>query len=150
MHEKADASDQQTCGKCTSTGRNEQLAAGTECDHDERRKSIWLGEQCCADSAAFEIEVGTKLAPVVLQYSQDVIDRYALASLDMNPVHTNTDWSARAQVFGVPETVGHGMMSMSSMASVVTRAWGSVSQNGGRVRFADAKFTKPVRNCQPP
>jgi phosphate acetyltransferase len=92
-----------------------------------------------------EIEVGTQLPPVVLQYSQDVIDRYALASLDMNPVHTNTEWSARAQVFGVPVTVGHGMMTMSSMASVVTRSWGSVSKNGGRVRFVDAKFTKPVK-----
>jgi acyl dehydratase len=59
----------------------------------------------------------------------------------MNPVHSNTDWAARAKVFGMPETVGHGMMTMSSMASVVTRAWGA----GPAVRFVDAKFTKAVK-----
>jgi len=69
--------------------------------------------------------------PLTQDYLQETIDRYALASLDMNPVHTNTDWAARAQVFGLPETVGHGMMTMSSLASVVTRQWGVVSANGG-------------------
>ncbi len=84
-------------------------------------------------------------APLTQNYLQETIDRYALASLDMNPVHTNTDWAARAQVFGLPETVGHGMMTMSSLASVVTRQWGVVSANGGHVRFVEAKFTKPVK-----
>jgi len=83
--------------------------------------------------------------PLTQDYLQETIDRYALASLDMNPVHTNTDWAARAQVFGLPETVGHGMMTMSSLASVVTRQWGVVSANGGHVRFVEAKFTKPVK-----
>ncbi len=92
-----------------------------------------------------EIETGAQLAPVELCYSQPVIDRYALASLDMNPVHTNEEWAARAQVFGMPETVGHGMMTMSSLASVVTRAWGPVSANGGSIRFVNATFTKPVK-----
>lgn len=92
-----------------------------------------------------EIETGAELPPVELCYEQAVIDRYAVASLDMNPVHTNEEWAARAQVFGVPETVGHGMMTMSSMASVVSRAWGPVSANGGSIRFVNAKFTKPVK-----
>lgn len=92
-----------------------------------------------------QIEAGFELTPVVQHYSQEAIDRYALASLDMNPVHTNTEWAARAQVFGIPETVGHGMMTMSTMASVVTRAWGVVSANGGRVRYVESKFTKPVK-----
>jgi acyl dehydratase len=83
--------------------------------------------------------------PLVQDYRQETIDRYALASLDMNPVHTNIDWAARARVFGMPQTVGHGMMTMSSLASVVTRQWGAVSANGGAVRFVEAKFTKPVK-----
>lgn len=91
-----------------------------------------------------EIDTGAELPPTELCYEQAVIDRYALASLDMNPVHTNEEWAGRAQVFGMPETVGHGMMTMSSLASVVTRAWGPVSANGGSVRFVDATFTKPV------
>lgn len=92
-----------------------------------------------------QIETGFELTPVVQSYAQAAIDRYALGSLDMNPVHTNTEWAARAQVFGMPETVGHGMMTMSTMASVVTRAWGAVSANGGRVRYVESKFTKPVK-----
>lgn len=91
------------------------------------------------------VENGFEFPPLVQPYPQEAIDRYAVASLDLNPVHTNTDWASRAQVFGIPETVGHGMMTMSTLASIVTRAWGAVSQNGGGVRFVDAKFTKPVK-----
>jgi acyl dehydratase len=92
-----------------------------------------------------EVKTGFEFPPVVQPYEQANIDRYALGSLDMNPVHTNTDWASRAQVFGLPETVGHGMMTMSTMSSVVTRAWGVVSSNGGRVRRVESKFTKPVK-----
>ncbi len=92
-----------------------------------------------------KIETGFEFPPIQQSYSQAAIDKYALASLDMNPVHTNADWAARAQVFGMPITVGHGMMTMSTMASVVTRAWGVVSDNGGGVRFVESKFTKPVK-----
>jgi phosphate acetyltransferase len=91
-----------------------------------------------------EIEAGYAFTPLKQSYAQDDIDRYALASLDMNPVHTNEEWASRAQVFGIPETVGHGMMTMSALTSVVTRQWG-VAGDGGSVRFVDAKFTKPVK-----
>lgn len=86
------------------------------------------------------IDNGFAFEPVVQSFAQPAIDHYALASLDMNPVHTNTEWAARAQVFGIPETVGHGMMTMSTLASAVTRPWGV-----GGVRFVEAKFTKPVK-----
>jgi acyl dehydratase len=91
------------------------------------------------------VETGFKFPPVVQSYVQSAIDHYALASLDMNPVHTNEEWAARAKVFGIPETVGHGMMTMSTLASVVTRAWGVIGKDGGSIRFVDAKFTKPVK-----
>jgi acyl dehydratase len=91
------------------------------------------------------VETGFKFPPVVQPYIQSAIDHYALASLDMNPVHTNEEWAARAKVFGIPETVGHGMMTMSTLASVVTRAWGVIGKGGGSIRFVDAKFTKPVK-----
>src|SRR6267154_510032 len=92
-----------------------------------------------------EVSNDYAFTPLTQDYLQETIDRYALASLDMNPVHTNTDWAARAQVFGLPETVGHGMMTMSTMTSVVTRSWGVISSNGGRVRRVESKFTKPVK-----
>lgn len=91
------------------------------------------------------VETGFKFPAVVQSYVQSAIDHYALASLDMNPVHTNEEWAARAKVFGIPETVGHGMMTMSTLASVVTRAWGAIGEDGGSIRFVDAKFTKPVK-----
>src|SRR6266849_8929194 len=91
------------------------------------------------------VETGFKFPPVVQSYVQSAIDHYALASLDMNPVHTNEEWAARAKVFGIPETVCHGMMTMSTLTSVVTRAWGVVGSNGGSIRFVEAKFTKPVK-----
>jgi acyl dehydratase len=92
-----------------------------------------------------DIETGYSFPPVVQSYAQPAIDHYALASLDMNPVHTNEEWAARAKVFGIPETVGHGMMTMSTLASVVTRAWGVIGRGGGSIRFVEAKFTKPVK-----
>jgi len=91
------------------------------------------------------IEAGHTFPAVVQCYAQPAIDHYALASLDMNPVHTNEEWAARANVFGTPETVGHGMMTMSTLASVVTRAWGVIGNGGGSIRFVEAKFTKPVK-----
>jgi acyl dehydratase len=91
------------------------------------------------------IEADYEFTPVVQSYAQPAIDHYALASLDMNPVHTNEEWAARAKVFGIPETVGHGMMTMSTLASVVIREWGVIGKDGGSIRFVDAKFTKPVK-----
>src|SRR5882757_8073204 len=92
-----------------------------------------------------QIESGYEFPAVNQSYAQPALDYYALASLDMNPVHTNEEWASRARVFGIPETVGHGMMTMSTLASVVTRAWGVVNKQGGSIRFVDAKFTKPVK-----
>jgi phosphate acetyltransferase len=103
------------------------------------------GEATAAPPRFSEVDTGFAFEPLVQDYLQETIDRYALASLDMNPVHTNIDWAARAQVFGIPQTVGHGMMTMSSLASVVTRQWGVLSADGGHVRFVEAKFTKPVK-----
>ena len=37
------------------------------------------------------IETGFKFPTVVQSYAQAAIDHYALASLDMNPVHTNEE-----------------------------------------------------------
>lgn len=88
-----------------------------------------------------QVQVGDELPAIEQHVSQKVIDRYAVTSLDYNPVHTNVDWCTRAQVFGMPCTVGHGMFTQSLMASVVLRAWGAGSAT---FRTMEAKFTKPV------
>ncbi|MBF5058047.1 fatty acid synthase subunit beta [Alcanivorax sp. 521-1] len=92
-----------------------------------------------------EVNVGDVLPDFKQFYGQDAIDHYAVASFDMNPVHTNPAWSSRAQVFGMPETVGHGMMTASTMVTAVTTAWGAMTGTGGFVKFVHAKFTKPVK-----
>ncbi|MGH3562347.1 MAG: MaoC family dehydratase, partial [Mycobacterium sp.] len=76
----------------------------------------------------------------VYEVTQDQIDAYGLASLDLNPVHMDPEWAARAQVFGMPDTVAHGMMSMSFAASLVLRAFGALTP----ITLVDSKFTKPV------
>lgn len=88
-----------------------------------------------------QVKIGDELPDVECLVSQDVIDAYAVASLDYNPVHTSVEWCKRAQVFGMPCTVGHGMYTMSLMTSVVLRGWGA---GNIRVRSVEVKFTKPV------
>jgi acyl dehydratase len=88
-----------------------------------------------------DLSLGQQLPPVEHQVTQEVIDRAALAHLDFNPVHTDVEWSERAQPFGTPKTVAHGMFTMSLMASVIHRAW---QADGAVIRRMDSKFTKPV------
>ena len=87
-----------------------------------------------------DLRTGAALAPVTYEVTQDLIDRYGLASLDLNPVHMDPAWAARAQVFGTPQTVQHGMMSMSFMTSVVLRALGPLAE----VTSVRSTFTKPA------
>jgi 3-hydroxybutyryl-CoA dehydratase len=88
-----------------------------------------------------DLQLGFRLPPVIQEVTQEVIDRNAAASLDYNPVHTDVEWCRRARVFGTEETVGHGMFTMSLMASVISREWYS---EGAWIERMDSKFTKPV------
>lgn len=87
-----------------------------------------------------DVTIGTALPEIRHAVTQEFIDRYAVGSLDFNPVHIDPEWCSRARVFGIPDTVLHGMASMSLMTSVVTRAWGALAA----VRSVDSKFTKPT------
>lgn len=86
-----------------------------------------------------DLSTGDRLEPITYVVTQDMIDRYGLASLDLNPVHMDPTWSAKAQVFGMPQTVQHGMMSMSIMTSVVLRTFGPFVE----ILSVDSTFTKP-------
>lgn len=87
------------------------------------------------------VEVGDELPTVVRTCTQEAIWRNAAASLDYNPVHTDPEWVRTAQPFGIPQTVAHGMMTMSAMASVLSD-WAYPVQ--GKIRSMDSKFVKPV------
>ena len=88
-----------------------------------------------------ELAIGDEFPSITVEVTQDVIDVAALAHLDFNPVHTDIDWAERAQVFGMPETVAHGMFTMSGMTSLVTRHW---RDRGAVVVGIEAKLTRPV------
>ncbi len=86
------------------------------------------------------VTLGHELPPITQRITQQFIDRYAAASLDFNPVHIDPDWCARAQVFGRPKPVLHGMAQMSLLCSLVLRAWGATTQ----ITNIEGKFTKPM------
>ncbi len=87
-----------------------------------------------------DLSTGDTLPEIACEVTQDLVDAYGLASLDLNPVHMDPGWASRARVFGTPKTVAHGMMTMSFMTSLVYRAFGAVAD----ITTVDSKFTKPV------
>lgn len=87
------------------------------------------------------VKTGASLDPVVHTVNQETFWKYAVASLDYNPVHNDPEWVKTAMPFNIPKTVGHGMMTMSFMTSVVTN-W--AVQAMLRVSKITSKFTKPV------
>lgn len=87
-----------------------------------------------------DLQTGSMLPELAYEVTQELIDGYGMASLDLNPVHMDPEWSARAQVFDTPKTVAHGMMSMSFMTSIVYRAFGAMAD----ISLIDSKFTRPV------
>jgi acyl dehydratase len=91
-------------------------------------------------SALDGIEVGDTFPEITLEVTQSLINRYAAASLDFNPVHIDPAWCERAQVFGRPTPVLHGMAQMSLLCSLVLREWGPLT----RIRKVDGKFTLPM------
>jgi acyl dehydratase len=88
-----------------------------------------------------DLDLGQRLPPVEHEVTQAVIDQNAVAHLDFNPVHTDLGWAERAQVFGGPGTVAHGMFTIAVMASVIDRAW---RHGGASIRSMRTTLTKPV------
>jgi acyl dehydratase len=87
------------------------------------------------------IEVGQELAPVTRTVTQETFWKYAVASLDYNPVHCDPEWVGTAQPFGITNTVGHGMMTISFMVTVVS-TWAYPSML--KITKIDSKLIWPV------
>jgi acyl dehydratase len=88
------------------------------------------------------VNTGDQLPPFTRTVDQESFWKYAVASFDYNPVHCDPDWVEKAQPFKVPYTVGHGMMTMSFMTSVVT-AWALPAML--KIARIESKFTLPVK-----
>jgi acyl dehydratase len=81
--------------------------------------------------------VGDTLPSLVVQVTRADLVRYAGASGDFNPIH----WNERFAVgVGLPNVIGHGMLTMALAARVVTAWVGDPSLVVGY----SARFTRPV------
>lgn len=87
------------------------------------------------------VELGTKVPRIERHVDQDVIDRFAVASFDYNPIHIDPEWKRKADLPGGESTIAHGQMTMSFMASALTD-W--AYPVGGKITRLDAKFIKSV------
>ena len=78
--------------------------------------------------------VGSALPPLVKVVTQEMIDRYATASGDDNPLHTNPEFAAGTQFGG---TIAHGMLVLAYLSEMMTDAFGLrwLSSGGLKVRF---------------
>ena len=94
------------------------------------------------EKVTFEsVNAGDVLPPFTRSVSQETFWKYSVASFDYNPVHNDSDWVRTARPFKIPSTVGHGMMTMSFMTSVVT-TWALPSML--LVRKIISKLTRPL------
>jgi acyl dehydratase len=83
------------------------------------------------------VEVGTELPPLEIHVTRAQLVRYAGASLDFNPIH----WNERfAKEVGLPDVIGHGMLTMALGGRVVTDWLG----DPGRLIDYSVRFTRPV------
>lgn len=82
---------------------------------------------------------GDRLAPLVKTLTQQKIDRYALASGDGNPLHTDPEFAARTRFGG---TVAHGMLVLAYVSEMLTAAIGERWLSGGRLKI---RFRAPAR-----
>jgi acyl dehydratase len=83
------------------------------------------------------VEPGAALPPLVVRVTRADLVRYAGASGDFNPIH----WSERFAVrVGLPNVIGHGMLTMALAGRVLT-SW--VGDPAAVVGYA-VRFTRPV------
>lgn len=85
-----------------------------------------------------EIGEGTALPVVTRTVTQEVIERYAVASGDHNPIHVDPEVAARSQFGG---TVAHGMLLLAYLSTVLTRAFGLAYLDTGSLKV---KFRAPA------
>lgn len=85
------------------------------------------------------LEVGAQIPPVVIEVTQEKINRYADASGDHNPLHIDPDFAATTQFAG---TIAHGMLMLGYISSMMTAAFGQRWLEAGRLKI---RFRSPAR-----
>lgn len=90
-------------------------------------------------SPILTLNAGDHLPLVVKSITQSLLNRYAAASGDRNPLHLNAEFAESTQFGGI---IAHGMLTLAfiseMMAASFGRAW---LENGGlQVRFKGAAY----------
>ena len=83
------------------------------------------------------IEVGTVLDEKVFYIDRAMLEAYADASGDQNPIHQNEEF---AKAVGLPNVIAHGMLTMALVGKYVTQ-WAGGSQH---VKEFSGRFMKPL------
>lgn len=83
------------------------------------------------------IVVGTEYGPITYPVTREMLQRYAEASGDHNPIHLNPEFAVSV---GLPDTIAHGMLTMGLAASAL-QTW--FARCDAIVEFG-TRFTKPV------
>ena len=81
-----------------------------------------------------------EIAPLERRVDQEVIDRYAEASGDFNPIHVNPEYARRTPFGG---TIAHGMLVLAYVSGAMTAAFGRRWWQGGRLKV---RFKAPARS----
>ena len=83
------------------------------------------------------IEIGSELPERIFHINRALLQRYADASGDQNPIHQNEEFAISV---GLPNVIAHGMLTMALVGKYVS------DFAGGSAKVAEfgARFTKPV------
>lgn len=80
-----------------------------------------------------------EVVPVTRALTQAMIDAYAQASGDYNPIHIDPDFARTTPMGG---TIAHGMLVLSFISEMMTAAFGELWLRGGTL---DVRFRAPAR-----
>lgn len=85
------------------------------------------------------VRVGEEIPPVTKMITQEVIERYAEASGDFNPIHIDPEFARRA---GLGGTIAHGMLTLAYLSQMLMEFFGEGWVQGGHLSVT---FLAPVR-----
>ena len=79
------------------------------------------------------------VSPVIRLLSQEMLNRYAEASGDNNPIHIDESYAKTTSMGG---TIAHGMLVLAMVSEMMTAAFGSEWMDSGKI---DVRFRAPSR-----
>ncbi|MEM0233364.1 MAG: MaoC family dehydratase [Candidatus Nezhaarchaeales archaeon] len=88
-----------------------------------------------------EVELEQPLPTIVAKVTQEMITKFACASLDFNPIHIDPVWAKKVNLLGYGKTIAHGQWTIDKLTQVITN-WCYV--DGGRLKSIDIKLIHPI------